>query len=318
MNTLITQLQTRDTSGISHQEELVVADTETEAPRTRKQDFSIQTPDDALEALKSKPDTSLLTKTLRWLVAETDQSNDFNIKKPSSKTTQIIFVLVNDIIPDYWSILNADRLLKRRELRLFVRCLGSVAGIGAIISRLRLHLGHLKDPQSQAKISVASKSQPIGDLLDVLESIFVGEKFTATIWIDIKAYTEKPSQRSLQWKEFLSMVASGRVLSIASEAASVLKNMRPSLEDGSWVGNGSLYAQWLGANIQHMNGVLAEKDEEGRKAASQLLSKALSLGYTGQALCDHMYVLADWKNRSCCSGSIFGLDWRKQWLLDSQ
>lgn len=255
------------------------------APQTQNHEkgyVSINSPEDALEALRSKPDLTLLAKILRWLTIDSDKEHIFTFKRPSSKTVQILYALVNDIVPDYWQLLNAEGTFGHpKEKRMLVTCLRSVAGIGAVISCLRRLITQLKDSPSQTKIPLAARAQPMYDLLEMLEVVLNGENSIWSIWRDIDTCTEVSSQKALQWKELLSLLASGRLLSITSEAIRSLNDTNLTIQDSSWVGDGIRYSSWLGSNVQFMNKELPANDIEGRKALSQLFSKALNLGYKG-------------------------------------
>lgn len=275
MPDLLTPLHTRTRTEADRTEHQLVP---VETQKSEKSVFAINRPEDALEALRSKPDYATLGRTLRWLNRTVQRVDDFNIKKPGPKAAQIIFTLINDIVPDYWETLSAEGSKKTSPL---IQCLSSVAGIGAIISRLRLLLGQLRDAQKPAQVTSASKTHPVEILLSVLETVLAKEDFLTALWHDIESYNLPPSQKSLQWKEFVSLVASGKVLSIASEVNLTLSELSPSIKAGSWVGDGSQYAAWLGRCMQQTVITVKDDDVEGGKALSQLLSKGLTLGYTG-------------------------------------
>ena len=249
-----------------------------ESQKTNRPVFAIKSAEDVLESLRSKPDHATLSRALRWLNKTASHNDEFNIKKPGPKAAQIIFTLVNDIIPDYWETLRDE---SSQEKVLLIQCLRSVAGIGAITSRLRLQLAALKESQKPAQNTLAQKIQPVEILLNVLDTALAKEEFITVLWYDIKAYCLQPSQRSLQWKEVCALVASGKVLSIASEANLTLRDLSSSIKEWSWIGDGSQYAMWLGRCMQHMLKTMKDDDTEGERALSQLLSKGLSLGYPG-------------------------------------
>lgn len=284
MPDLLTPLQTRVRTKADHTEDQLVP-VETQEPEEPV--FAIKNLEHALEALRSKPNYETLSRALRWLSRIARGADDFNIKKPGPKAAQIIFTLINDIIPDYWESLSREG---GKNTSLLIQCLTSVAAIGAITSRLRLLLGQLKDVQKPARVTNASKIHPLEILLSVLETVLAREDFLAAIWHDIEGCGLPSSQKSLQWKEVVSLVASGKVLSIASELNLALGELSPSIEAGSWVGDGSQYAAWLGGRMRFMVQTLKDDNVEGQKALSQLLSKGLTLGYTGEpndATIDH-------------------------------
>ena len=282
MEGFLTPIQTRNRYDIDNDEAhlLPVA---TKRDQSEKRKVSLDNPEDALDILRSKPDHQELSRVLRWLKSTVDHREAFNIKVPGPKASEIIYILISDIIPIYWVIKNNNTIFgQSRENNLLVYCLSSVAGLGAIVSRLRLLLSRLKDPRGQSDVSGTRKTQPVEVLLDVLEAIIGNDGFITSIWNPINACILQPSHKSLQWKEFISLVGSGKVLSTASEATATLNNSESGISTGSWVGDGRQYAAWLGSNVQHMLGALIAGDLEGLKMLSQLLRKALTLGYTGQ------------------------------------
>ena len=275
MPDLLTNLHTSPRAESELAEVLLVP---VESQQTKGPVFAIKTPEDVLEALRSRPDYATLSRALRWLNRSITNNDEFNVKKPGPKAAQIVFTLVNDIVPVYWETLRDEGGQKKS---LLVQCLRSVAGIGAITSRLRLLLTLLKDSQKPAQVTLVSKTQPVEILLNVLESILAKEDLVSVIWHDIEACNLSSSQKSLQWKELSSLVASGKVLSIASEANLTIGDLTSSIRNGCWIGDGSHYAAWLGKCMQHTLKTLKDEDIEGQKALSQLLSKGLTLGYTG-------------------------------------
>lgn len=282
MEALLTPIQTRNKWGHDNDEaQLLPVTTKRDQPEKTK--VPLNSPEDALDILKSKPDHQELDSVLRWLKSTVSHHEGFNIKVPGPKASEIIYILISNIIPIYW-VTEHDSTVpdQSRSNILLVYCLSSVAGLGAIVSRLRLLLSQLNDPRGQSDVSGIRKTQPVEILLGVLEAILGSNRFVLSIWSDINTWILQPSQKSLQWKEFISLVASGRLLSIASEATALLNKLDLIVGAGSWVGDGHHYAGWLGSNVQHMLGASVAGDIEGPKMLSQLLKKALTLGYIGQ------------------------------------
>ncbi|KAI9668893.1 MAG: telomere binding protein [Alyxoria varia] len=86
-----------------------------------------------------------------------------------------------------------------------------------------------------------------------------------------------------EWKEFLSLVATGKVLSIGAQANHVLSTASENVVAPTWIGEGREYARWLGRGIV----VLCKKREisendEARTAAGQLCGKSFGIGYTDE------------------------------------
>ena len=275
MPDFLTTLHTRTRDEAVHAEVQLVP---VESQKPKRPVFTIKGPEDVLEALKSKPDYATLSRALRWLNRTATHHDVFTIKNPGPKAAQIIFTLVNDIVPDFWETLRSDA---GHEKDLLVQCLRTVAGIGAITSRLRFLLTVLKDNQKPAQITFVSKTQPVEILLNVLETVLASQEIITVIWRDIEDCNLPSFQKSLQWKEFSFLVASGKVLSIASEASLAVGDASSSIKDSCWISDGSQYVAWLGRCIQHALKALTDGDVEGQRALSQLLSKGLTLGYTG-------------------------------------
>ena len=275
MPDLLTTLHTRTRDQAEHSEGQLVP---VLSQQPKRPVFTIKGPEDVQEVLKAKPEYATLSRALRWLNRSLTHEDEFNIKNPGPKATQIIFTLVNDIVPDYWETLRSDA---GHEKDLLVQCLRTVAGIGAITFRLRFLLTLLKDNQKPAPVTTLSKTQPVEILLSFLETVLASEEIITVIWRDIEDCNLPSLQKSLQWKEFSSLVASGKVLSIASEASLAVGDLSSSIRNGCWISDGSQYVAWLGRCIQHSSKALTDGDIEGQKALSQLLSKGLTLGYTG-------------------------------------
>lgn len=292
MEALLSPLKTRVISDTGHTEPHLVA-VEAEQKSTSAQDFVIGSPEDALEALKSKPGSDLLTRVLRWLEPSTADTERFNIKIPSPKAAQITFVLVTDIIPDYWKSLTGKiTSMQLKQKRLLLRCLRSMSGIGALTARLRFFLDLKDDPQREGQSSTSSKSQGLEELRGVLESLLNGNGFVFSIWVDINSLFSNVSQRTLVWKEFANTFVGGRLLSLAAEAFHVINETSPEASRGSWLGSGSQYSSWLGENVACMLINFGENTVEDWKALALLVNRALKLGYTGTRIPHlHMGVL---------------------------
>lgn len=275
MTDLLTTLHTRPINEVNHAEVQLVP---VESQPPNRPVFAIKSAEDVLEALKSKPDRATLSRALRWLNKTITNDDEFNVRKPGPKAALIIFTLVNDTIPDYWETLRSEG---GQEQSLLIRCLRSVAGLGVIASRLRFLLTAMKVCQKPAQVTLVNKTQPVEILLNLLETIFAKEDLVTVIWHDIEDCNLSASQKTLQWKEFSSLVASGKVLSIASEANLTIADLTSSIKDRCWIGDGSQYVAWLGRCIQHTLNAAKDDEVDGQKALSQLLSKGLTLGYTG-------------------------------------
>ena len=284
MEGLLSPLKTTAISANNDTEPHLVA-VDAEQRTTATQNFVLETPEDVLQALKSKPDSDLLLRVLRWLDPSTADFERFNVKTPGPKVAQIIFVLVADIVPDYWnSLIGKTESVQLKQKKLLLRCLRNVSGIGAITARLRFFLDLADDPDRDELSSLGKKSQGLEELLSVLESILKGNGFVSSIWTDINSFISNSSQRALLWKDFTNTLAGGKLLSLAAQAFHVINKSSPDTSEGSWLGNGSRYCSWLGENIAHLLMNLRGKRAEDWKALALLVSRALKLGYTGRSI----------------------------------
>lgn len=247
--------------------------------------WSPDSPETALKVLSSNPDLKQLTRVLHWLDPKLAQDGHFNIKVPGPKAAQIINVLVNNIVPDYWTTLSGHQdSVHLKPKRLLLRCLSSVAGIGAITTRLRSLVTSSRDGGGSKNVGGGHESEAMRDLLDLLESILGKDTFITSIWNDISLLVLKSSAKFLLWRELISMLATGRLLSAAAEANEILNSGSSIIQKERWIGNGNEYSSWLGRNVGAMTIHFKEADDEAWKETARLLGKGLTLGYIGEPL----------------------------------
>lgn len=246
---------------------------------SRTEVSSVHSPEDALKVLEAQPDLGTLTKCLRWLASE----GDFNIKVPSPKAAQIINALVNEIFPNYWQTFQSQDGLTRKPRESMLICLSSLAGIGAIVARLRSLITLQKNVQMEkSKIKQPKYSHLMLEGLELLQALFQKDNTLARLRRDIWKSIDKPAQRALIWKEIATLFAAGKLLSTAAEAEVVEQEINPVIRGQTWISSGQLYAAWLGRNILTMADTNDHGDLETMKSISQILSRALTLGYTGK------------------------------------
>lgn len=283
MEGLLIPVKTTISDTISAEPHLAVF--ESRSPNVQPKNGTFQSPEDILNALKSKPDSELLTRVLRWLDPGAVKPDQFNTRIPSPKATQIIFLLVSETIPDYWvTWQRADNPILLSQKKLLLRCLCSVSGLGAVTARLRVLIDLKEDARSNAKVTQGSKSKALKELLDVLESLLKGKNFVSRIWTDISSLIPIPSQRTLLWRDFITTIAGGRVLSLAAEADNVVNQSSPDSRERCWIGDGSQYSSWLGQNLAYsLTGHV-----QNFEALAQLFSRALKLGHIGESTSNYL------------------------------
>lgn len=215
--------------------------------------------DDVLAVLRSKPSVSTLAHVFDHLTSITPA---FDVRTPSPKASQVVKTILEVTVPDFWNIISKSERGKLSQ------CLRSVAGLGGIVARLRFLV---KSAESQPGV----KGQ-IEELLDLLQGIMGMKGFVHEIWVSGEGAGE--ARRGIVWKEFVTLVGGGKVLSVAAEAESVLG--RGGRE--RWVGDGKKFTTWLGSEIARAASKIEAVEEESEwKALAVLLSRAFSLGYSG-------------------------------------
>jgi len=129
------------------------------------------------------------------------------------------------------------------------------------------------------------------DLLDVLARILKGENTIYKVWqqlYDGVVVQDDKIKADISWKEFVSLIAGGKLLSVTAEAASLLNERVEDIQNlwFDWISDGKEYATWLGVNISMMMKGLplpmeTELDKAGWKSLGLLLGRGLGLGYIG-------------------------------------
>ncbi|KAF2682510.1 hypothetical protein K458DRAFT_370430 [Lentithecium fluviatile CBS 122367] len=241
---------------------------------SRTQVPAIDSPDVALRALKEEPDFETVSKVLDYLSTEADKKDGFNLISPDPGAANMAFQLVNDTIPNYWPTLK-ERGVRANQL---ARCLRNPCGIGAIITRLRPLIADCR--QKKPFDTTRDALSYIEDLLEILDRVLRDDECSSEAWRDVQKHAKNPVQGKMMWKEYVTQIASGKVLSLAAEAEDALKERR-SPRSAIWMASGNEYAAWLGRNIAALvRGV--GKREEGAGVLMNLCGKALALGYTDQ------------------------------------
>lgn len=267
----------------NNQEEGFLTEASTPPRNTRSMDSSIpapSTPLEALEALKSEPDFTSLATSLDYLV----ESNDVNLHLPSPLGSQIINVLVSDIVPNYWELLSKQKRCKggwphNKERSQLLESLRSVSGLGAIVVKLKALLEESR--RTAKKVDGLNISTLIKDYIVLLGAILEDESTLKSLH---SALSSAP--RSLQqalWQELVSFIGGGRLLSVAAEASSLLKEARKDVKNSAWIADPVTYSTWIGKNLATWASQLSiSGDDEAWNALSTMLSKSMRLGHSGE------------------------------------
>lgn len=261
---------------------------------------SPESPQDVLRILREGPDFDELRAVLSYL--QDASLEDFDIRVPSALASQIIQVLVNHTIPDFWIQSREDKSLAEVRKQL-LGCIRSIPGLGAILARLKALTNAYKSKPKPGEKHISQEQIQI--LIDLLEDLLDGEEFVLNIWKETSSNSSTIPRRDLLWREFVLLVASSRVISAVAESEDALQQSGKKL-NGSWLARGNDYAKWIGLNLARM--VSEPKlNFQGWEAAARLCSKALLLGYYGEPILilfsSHTYVCRYSGGNTYCSTS---------------
>ena len=244
----------------------------------------VTSPDEALNVLKSQPDYDSLVAVLRYLTAPAASPTAFQLHAPSPKSAAIVHELVSEIIPNFWTLLqeaNRDGLepcssAAPSDADLALQCLRSVAGLNAVVATIRalIHesrLGAKKPNKPDPKLN-------LGLFLNLLDGLLNGDDAIRTIWSASNASLPDATQKRLQSHQLVTMIASGRILSAAAEAADVLGRAETPISV-HWIADGVEFSRWIGRNISSW--ARRQADESGLTFCAELLQRSMSLGYSG-------------------------------------
>lgn len=243
-----------------------------------KPSFQASNPEEALKILQSEPDFSNLVEVLRYL----DTTKDVTLSSPSAIGSQLINVLVSDVLSNYWSVLSdkndTGKGFKHAKARGYLLSnLTNVMGIGAILARLKALINESK--RADKKDAGQNLAQILRDYLETLEAILHGESFIGRLWEQVQA--EPVARQGSLWREVTILFGGGRLLNAAAEAYSIANESSKSIQETTWIADGAAYCRWLAGNIQHWARHLQPEQDAPWKCLSELFLKALRLGYSG-------------------------------------
>lgn len=237
-----------------------------------------------IDILKSDNDREQVSAILKFIdpYSKTKAPKDFDLRLASPITAQILQVLVSTTIPTHWGWLDAkESNVKDSKARAaLLRCLSSVAGIGSLVAQLRTLISNVRASNQQARGS--SHQLGIQAILTVLAALLEPKDFIFRLFSDIAKLYDSKTRQQVAWRELVSLVAAGRILSTAAEALAFLDETPGA--SISWIGTGSQYALWLGRNVSYMAVKLNPNSESDWASLALLTGRALSLGYTGECL----------------------------------
>ncbi|KFY35767.1 hypothetical protein V494_05610 [Pseudogymnoascus sp. VKM F-4513 (FW-928)] len=275
MEDLLTPMSTAYKNIKEDQEDILVESKKQREP-SQKNEFQARSPREALEILQNEPDFSNLISVLKYL----DTTRDISLSSPSPLSSQLVNVLVSDIVKNYWAILSekgkGSKAFKyKRERDLLLGCLRNTSGLGAISARLNALI-------AQSKITTKKGDGPdlvqlLKDYQNVLEAILHGDTVLQGLWSNLQS--EPISKQAALWREVTALVGGSRVLNSAAEAHSIVKESNNTLEENTWISDGTTYNSWVASNILYWAKHLPLDSDRPWKHLTELLSKSLRLGY---------------------------------------
>ena len=286
MEGLLTPVSTSYKSQDKKEEVALVEVPKVSKPIT-KPTFQASAPEEALEILKNEPDYEALILTLRFL----GKSNpDFSISSPSPVASQLVHVLVSEILPNYWDVLYVPEKIskggkqrKKRhqpDLELLLTCLRSVTGLNAILLSLKRHIQVSKE--AKKAVGGPTIQEILTILLQALSALLEGDQTAEKIWSVIWGSSDPPQKQKTMWNEFLGLVGGGKILGTAAEAEDIVNDLSQKIGEKYWTADGSLYSSWLARNLSYWATSLPTDSENGWKCCSELLTRSFRLGHTGK------------------------------------
>lgn len=242
---------------------------------------TVTSPAEALEALRSKPSLDLLTSTFEYLNSSSDTKTGFSIVEPGSDAAPIINSLVNDIIPDFWLLMqNSAHKEVRQSLLSLLTC---VAGLGALIARLRSFSTSPMTGENAPKNAPKNNARALAliDVLDVVSQLLRSKDFFSSILHRSLSPRNSSQKQAMIWREAVSILGSSRLQGASAEAVSVLKDLSDKPEEEVWMGKSKEYCVWLGGSIGSLIAQHDVNSDDGWSSLALLTSRSLHLSHRG-------------------------------------
>ncbi|KAK8138513.1 telomere length regulation protein [Apiospora sp. TS-2023a] len=239
--------------------------------------FKASTPGEALEGLKGQPGYDDLLQILKWLRDGTKGTHQFDIRKPNPQSAQIVHVLVTEIVPNYWTLLKESSTSqnKSQPVDLLITSLQSIGGLNATLTCIRALLQEARKDPKGLKHSHATPN--LAPLLSLVASILKHTSTIQSIWQAVGSTEDNAGKIRALGQDFVSLIAGGKVVSLAAEAEDVL-HQADMLVEPSWVANSKLYAEWLGNDL--VEWTRSNPAAGDLKMIANLTGRGLKLGHS--------------------------------------
>ncbi|KAK5624704.1 hypothetical protein RRF57_000420 [Xylaria bambusicola] len=234
--------------------------------------FQGKSPEEALEALKNQPSYDTLLGVLEYLQKGGGEKHDFDVRRPGPLSAQIIHILVTEVVPNYWAVL--QEASDKGGSDLILACLRSLPGINAALTYMRsLILAAKPQAKNSSTIHIIFN---MNYTLSLLAALLDNDDEVMHIWDHVAATNDLIRARTLQ-HEFLSLFANGKIISLSAEAVNICRQAGRPVE-ALWTADNKQYVSWL-ARIQ-AGWIKSRPKEEDLKVCTELGARALRLGHS--------------------------------------
>ncbi|KAK9358242.1 telomere length regulation protein-domain-containing protein [Lipomyces starkeyi] len=216
-------------------------------------DDRVRSVSDSVEILKGAPSSNDVLQIIHSL------SKNGSIRFPSPESGQVISILLNKIVPDFYDAMKQSKEFSQDVLMI----LRSLTGIRGLLNVLSICTDIVRrqpnDPQARNKLQA---------LVTVLE-----DALSANILVTLYSQFMSDSKRDLYWREVTALFAGQKIVSAAAEAkAAIDENDKP--KSWWWTADGAKMSEFLGlALLRCSNG------EIGDAILGKFFIRALSSGY---------------------------------------
>ncbi|KAI0890169.1 telomere length regulation protein-domain-containing protein [Annulohypoxylon maeteangense] len=235
-------------------------------------EFHGSSPEEVLDALKSQPGYDSLISILKYLQKGTQSNHDFDIRKPTPQSAQIIHTLVTEIVPNYWTILRDASIDRSKgDVHLLISSLKSITGINALLAFLRALLKEAKSDLKSLKDSHVCFT--LSFILELLSQILQSDDDIKRIW-DINNSLHNQTQIRPLRQELISLFTNGKIVSLSAEAEDICRQAG-QLKNDIWLSNTKLYVDWVAQNV--VLWVRSGDNDDDLKLCAEISTRAMRL-----------------------------------------
>ena len=241
----------------------------------------LESVEDVVAAVNGEPDLGLLCNVLDWL-RPSKKDPERRVAEYGPKNAEVKFSFLEKIIPNFWPSLYQSHDSEHKNVKiLLLRFFSDVAGVASLASHCRLTLRTFKSSPSKDQYEATANS--LNNTLSFTAQLLKPQSSVYRHWKKLQESSLNATQKALSWKEYASVLASGRVLSLAAEAQKSISERGLEYLGDAWITDGRSYSTWLGKNLAFMLHEIDLGDGEAWKALKLMLSKSLTLGYNSES-----------------------------------